>query len=183
MKIMETIKGKKYCCLQRYDAAFLASGAISVPDKLLKEISEQSPDSSPRNDDDYRFECVIARPENVVWLEKQEYIVDYAKYGRMDASKVEEVIRRIKRDFEAEVGQYNTATRSHRELYYDDMGRRIEMKRHEVASLELLVQYLDEKIDFVFPDEIYKEFRTGILDQIRDFGRRVIEKTTALFSA
>ena len=180
MKIItKTNDGRPAYCIQKNEAFSLALRAL-FPDALQEELLEQ--DESVLSERDsfsgldsanggYEFNIVIMRKENIEWLKAQDWIVDYTKYGRMTIPEVENAIRQAKEAIKAEVAGYNSRDRFYRDLHYDEMGRRIIQEKHRVKSLQVLVKFLNGEIDFVFPDEIYAEFRRGFFGRIVDLFR------------
>lgn len=180
MKIMtKTNDGRPACCLQKSEAFSLALRNL-FPDSLLEELLEQD-ESVLLNRDTftglgsanggYEFNVVILRKENIKWLAAQDWIVDYTKYGHMSSSKLRATKKSIEDSFLVQVMDFNARDKSYREKHYAEFGKEIVKKQHQTNSLSLLADFIDKRVDFVFPDEIYAEFRQGIFERIIDLFR------------
>ena len=187
MKIITKTKdGKPACCLQKSEAFSLALRAL-FPDSLLEELLEQDESVFPEQDIFTRpgldpadggceFCVVIMREENIAWLAAQDWIVDYTEYGHKSSHE----LRRLKKDIEEkfieqEVEAFNKKDKSYRDSHFAEFGQEITKKQHQVASLAVLADFVNGKVDFRFPDEIYDEFRLGFFDRIADLFRRIAD--------
>lgn len=137
--------------LQGYEAVYIAFHPQKVPDLLLKEISnflKSQVLSGAANSN--RFNCVISEPQNVAWLMDQNWIVDFDQFSKLTPDELAEIISDTKDEFLSKIAKFNAQSKSFRDKNFAAVGEIIEQKRHQVLSLELMLQYLKGEIKFVF---------------------------------
>lgn len=144
-------KEEKVVLLQGYEALFIASHPQGAPRLLLGEIKRflknQTFDGTA---DSNQFNCVISEPQNIEWIMNQNWIVNFEQFCELRPDELSEIISNTKDEFLDKIADFNAQDKAFRDENFAAVGELIEQKRHQVLSLELMLQYLKGEVSFTF---------------------------------
>ena len=143
--------------LQKYEVAFITHEVSLVPASFMNELFSGGRVfvmSSP--EDGYTFGCVFEDSESVAWLMAQDWIVDYSQYKDKTPAEIREIGRKIANEGNNKVQEFNAKDYSYRREHFLEFREYLDNLEHKVSSIEIMADYLDNKIKFSFPDQIDK---------------------------
>lgn len=143
--------------LQKYEVYHLLHDLNGFPSSILNETFGNEDRSFFMNGptDGFWFECVYKKPENVRWLMKQDWIVDYDEYAEMSIAELEALQERLKAEGLAGVNEFNARDEAYRKAHIDEENDKFSKLGHKIASLWNLIVFLKGEVKFVFPDEYH----------------------------
>ena len=142
--------------LQKYEVAHILHKLNGFPGGILDETFSDDEDSlffMNGLTDGFRFECIYKEPENVRWLMKQDWIVDYDEYAEMPLAELEAFQERLKAERSADIDEFNTKDEAYGEAHFDEESDRFDKLGHKIVSLGYLIKFRKGEVRCVFPDE------------------------------
>ena len=142
--------------LQKYEVAYIMHELNGFPTGILDETFSGDEDSlfflnGPT--DGFRFEGIYKEPENVRWLMKQDWIVDYDEYAEMPLAELEALQERLEAERSADIDEFNAKDEAYREAHFDEESDRFDKLGHKIISLGYLIKFRKGEVEYVFPDE------------------------------
>lgn len=151
------IKEGDYVFLQRYDVDFIRKDLNLASYCVLDEIfhpdavaSIQTIELDSAKKSPYEFAFVFHHPNNVAWLMKQDWIVDYDKYAKRPAEEIDKIVSAADAKLRKIVTHRNHSRieKRRRDASFSDM---MQKTAHHCRSLDVLYNYLAGNEDFIFP--------------------------------
>ena len=140
--------------LQKYDVAYIVHELNFIQASIIEEIfGSGKPFIMNGPVDGYAFKCVFENPENVRWLMEQDWIVDYNQYKDKSPEEMLSICEKVVEDGTAEVKEFNARDANYREEHFLEYKAKFDNLEHEVRSLEIMLDYLKNKVEFIFPEE------------------------------
>ena len=142
--------------LQKYEVAHIMHKLNGFPSGILDETFCGDEDSlffMNGLTDGFRFEYIYKEPENVRWLMKQDWIVDYDEYAEMPLAELEALQEHLKAEHSADIDEFNTKDEAYREAHFDEESDRFDKLGHKIVSLGYLIKFRKGEVECVFPDK------------------------------
>lgn len=143
--------------LQKYDIAYIMNNLNNTPVTLINEIFKDRPFIMVGQNDALEFTYTFEEPENIDWLMSQDWIVDYGSTIFVSLFATKDFYKDLKKKLKNEIHSFNTKNYLYREKHYEEYDNKFKKKQHEITSYQIMIDYLNGKISFFFPKEIYKE--------------------------
>ncbi|MBR0467642.1 hypothetical protein IJJ53_01905 [Candidatus Saccharibacteria bacterium] len=149
------IKNGQKVFLQKYEVTYIMHELNSVPAGIVEEIfKDGKPFIMSGPIDGQVFACVFENPKATEWLMEQDWIVDYDQYKNVPVADLKVLCEQLKNEYSSGVGNFNAKDDAYREKHFDEQNEKFSNMRHKISSLYLMIDHLEKKTNFVFPDEI-----------------------------
>ena len=143
--------------LQKFDIAFILRYATFVPKSFSEESKKFKQELEPRGTRDlFTFVGPFTNEESMIWIDCLDYVIPYNTFAN---APLKELNRKIRRQIR-EIKTYSESIHAmKRELidgliedYIKATKSQAKIERQELASLEVMRDHLENKIEFHFPD-------------------------------
>lgn len=149
------IKDGQKVFLQKYEVTYIMHELNSVPAGIVEEIfKDDEPFIMSGPADGQVFDCVFQNPETTKWLMEQDWVVDYDQYKNVPVAELEALCRQLEKEYSSGANDFNAKDNAYREKHFNEQNEKFSNMRHKIASLYLMLEHLEKKANFVFPDEI-----------------------------
>lgn len=151
------VKTNDMVYLEHFDVRnFLLVESTECPQSIRDELSEMG------GADGFgvygQFAYAFKRPENVRWLMRQKYILEYTKYVRYSTPKLKKILERAKSRYETKTKKYEKRDRSYKASCSGQVARQRSTRRYwYIISLEHLLYCRKNGILFCFAKDIRGE--------------------------
>ena len=142
--------------LQKYDVAYILENLSNFPDSLFEDIFES-------NDDDcfyiidfadsLQFDYLLEETSNVEWIMNQDWIIDYDAFIKNSIPKLKAQANTLTTECTNGINEFNAKSLPYKKKYYEAESIKYNNLQHKIVSIHYLVDFLEGKIDFGFPEE------------------------------
>lgn len=140
--------------LQKYDIAFIMHELSIVPASFMDELfKDKQPFIMSCSEDGYIFDCIFEDPGNVAWIMDQDWIIDYNQYKDTRPTELRNVCEETAEEVSISIRDFNSRDATYRSKYYNEFNEKISKTIHKLDSIEAMIEYLDGKLEFVFPEQ------------------------------
>ncbi len=140
--------------VQKYDIAYIMHEMNEVPALLMQEFFEKNETFIMTGfEDSLKFACVFEEPENVRFLMRQTWIVDFEEFRQASPSALKALRKRLLAAYQAETEDFDARDDEYRNNNRDEFEERFSQMQHKEYSFALMIKYLKRRVTFVFPDE------------------------------
>ena len=144
--------------LQKYDVSYILRHLNDIPVSFIGELFKESkPFLISNQNDALEFAYAFKNPMNTEWLMSQDYILDYESTIFVSLSATKDYYKGLKKELNKEIRNFNTKDPKYRTDHYDEYSEKFKRKQHKIESYRIMIDCLNGKINFVFPDEIYSQ--------------------------
>ena len=140
--------------LEHFDVKNFLSKSDNLPQSIRDELSEM--DGIAPFGVYGQFAYAFKRPENVRWLMKQKYFLEYTKYMRYSTPKLKRMLKRSQKKYKAKLDKYNKQDQSHRAVLSQWVLPRLTRMHKFARGLEHLIYCRKNGILFRFAEEIHE---------------------------
>ena len=154
------IKEGDHVFLQRYDVDFIRKDLNMASYCVLDEIFHpdavapvQTFESDVTKENPYEFAFMFCHPNNVAWIMKQKWIVDYDQYAKKTAKEMREIVNAADAKLRKIVTHRDRSRieKKRKDASFSDM---MQKTAHHCRSLDAFYNYLTGDEDFIFPQEL-----------------------------
>ncbi len=138
--------------LQKYELSNMMKKPECYPGSILDEAFRYKPFKALEYREDVEFKYVFEEPNNVKWLMKQDWIVDYRTISNHSLPYLVDMVRDSKRYHAIRVDRFNAMPGLYRKIFWWAYSRKFAREEFQIASILTMINYLNHKIEFVFPD-------------------------------
>lgn len=139
--------------LQGYELNYPRFPPDGFPESFSKEAPKQGEIFPvPNPEDRLKFIHAFKDPENVAWLRRQDWIVDYNQCMEMSLSELKAYYRKVKQVYDAEIKQFMNQSLEYRTKHIDAQSLKFGQTEHKIYSLEIMIKHRSHQIQFVLPD-------------------------------
>lgn len=140
--------------LQKYDIAFITHELSIIPAGLMNELFKDSRFFiMSDHEDGFVFDCVFEDAETVAWLMEQDWIVDYNQYKDIPPAEIKSICEKFAGEISVSAKNFNSRDEDYRSAHYDECKEELSKMTHKLDSIEAMVEYLEGKLNFVFPEQ------------------------------
>lgn len=149
------IKDGQKVFLQKYEVAYIMHELNLVPAGIIEEVFKDGKPFIMANPIDGQvFDCVFENPGTTEWLMEQDWIVDYDQYKNVPVVDLEALCKQLEDECFSGINDFNATDDAYRKEHFDEQYEKFSKMRHKISSLYLMIEHLEKKTNFVFPDEI-----------------------------
>ena len=146
------IKVGRKVYLQNYEVSYIMHDIISYPESIAEEVLNDRDDVFVNGPvEALRFGSVFAKPENVKWLMRQDWLVDYEEYAGVPLSGLEDLYENLRAKCVAGIEEFNARDEIYRDLYYDKENDKFSKLAHRVSSIWTLISAYKGETTFILP--------------------------------
>jgi hypothetical protein len=143
--------------IQKYDVACILNGITGFPGSLMYELFGWDENNvffmNGMAADACKFDYSFEHPENVSWILKQDWILDYNEYAEIPLEDLKNMSCRLVDEHQLDIDAFNSRTLDYRSRNFRTMKSECEKYRNEITSLNLLIKEREGKISFKFPKD------------------------------
>lgn len=145
--------------VQRFEVAHILYELEEFPPYVIAEISDREKLflANEAEEANFSFDCVFAEPASVGWLTSQEWILDFDEYVSKSILELKELIQDLKERKFAIVDAHNYSCHASHKANFKRVHTRAGRISNEIASLEMLIRYLDGELNLSFPKEYFPQ--------------------------
>ena len=153
---MKLILGN-HCYLQKFDIAFLMHYSVIIPTSFRDEILQYHDALRIRNTrDHFTFIGPFVKPDTIAWINLQRSVIDYEEYASQPIKVLNRRIRMQNRETRVYTNSIHVMRHNCLDSVVEDhlraTKREAKKVEQEIASLEIMRDHLEKKIEFEFPE-------------------------------
>ena len=139
--------------LQKYEVLRFVRGDAEAPMSILYECCGDDCLVVNGPKDSFDFDCCFTKPENVSWLMKQNYIVDYDEYINVDVDSLRKLMKRLMCEHNDLIDSCKCSNSEHTDEQRENLSRELQSYKWKMSSISIMIDLLEGKRTFTYPDE------------------------------
>lgn len=154
---MKLILGK-HCYLQKFDIAFLLHNSVIIPTSFRDEVLQWQDNLRIRSTrDHFTFIGPFVKPETIEWVNTQSCVIDYNECAQQPIKALNKRIRKQIKETKLYTNSIHVMRHNCLDSAVEDhlraTKRQMRKVEQEIASLEIMRDHMEGKIDFDFPED------------------------------